>query len=214
MRLLVAIEGEVTMRAAQSLHVHPGVETVALLGPSKAPGFDTVDSAAGFDAVFGAKTAAGTARTFGMPAVVIGGLEGQPGIAGASVVGLALALAAAEGPDALVAVAVPGEVTGDRRVVFPSPLDGRAATAERHGGREVLVARDQAPLGAAMVMGETRHRVILDDHRFLEGVALAAAVALLPEIQGEPLPVWARPGPYLRTAAEMGLVVAERPAAA
>jgi hypothetical protein len=54
--------------------------------------------------------------------------------------------------------------------------------------------------------------VIVDDHQFLEGVALAAAAVAA--LEGEPLagptPVWTRAEAYLRAAVDMGLVIAER----
>ncbi|HEX2154186.1 MAG TPA: hypothetical protein VHL52_09415 [Acidimicrobiia bacterium] len=208
-RIVVAIDGEVTTRAAQSLSAHPDVQ-VALLSPTTSSQFDTVDSPDGFDAVLGTTKAAQAAAAAGLPVITTGELRDQPGVAWASITGLALALAT-ELHEGTVAVAVPGEEVGDETVVFPSPIDVRRATVEPVEENKVYIARGDAPLAAALALGRRLHRVIVDDFRFMEAVALAAGVGIL--MQGplaSPTPVWQRPSAYLQAAADMGLVIGER----
>ena len=214
-RLVVAVEGEVTMRAAQSLVVHPGVDQVALLAPAKSVHFPTVTSPVGWDLVIGSERAAGAGRKHGIPVAVTGTLDDQPGIFLGSPVGLALALAVGVDMVETIALAQPGEASGDSTVVFPSPIDARTAIVEHHDGHDIQVARGQGNLAAVMVMGSDRHRVVLDDNSFLTGIALAAAAVVgLDSEPGTALPVWTRSADYLQTAVSMGLVIGERSAAA
>lgn len=210
MRIVVAVDGDVTTRAAQSLAAHPDVE-VALLSPTTSTQFETVSSAEGFDAVLGTEKAVEAAAEADLPALTNGELLGQVGVAWASITGLALALAS-EVDGGIVALAVPGETGGDETVVFPSPIDARNATVESVEDRQVYIARGDSPLAAALALGRHRHRVIVDDYHFMGAVALAAGVGiLLEEPLFGPIPVWQRPAAYLRTAADMGLVIGERP---
>lgn len=210
-RIVVVVDGEVDMRAAQSLAVHPGVEAVALLGPTKSPHFPTVATPAGWDLVLGSGRAAEVAAEHAMAAAIVGELSDQRGISLGSPHGLALALAVGLEAVQTVAVALPGPPAGESAVVFPSPIDARPAIVESVDGHEVHVARGEGSLAAAMALGADRHRVIVDDHSFLEGVALAAAAvaALAAGLEG-PTPVWTRADAYLRAAVDMGLVIGER----
>ncbi|HLU32050.1 MAG TPA: hypothetical protein VK088_09825 [Acidimicrobiia bacterium] len=216
MRVLVAVDGESTTRAAQSLADHPGIGSVAVLAPASSRHFQTVTSAEGFDVVVGKAVAAETAQRAGLPAVVEDELgAGSVGVFGASIVGLALALAADLEGDPLTAVALEGEADGDRTVMFPSPIDSRSVTEEWISGRRVLVGRGEGPLQAAIALGTDRHRVVMDHARFLEGIALAAGVGILLERPEEgAIGVWEAASAYLRTSVEMGLVIGERPAPA
>lgn len=210
MRVAVAVEGEVTTRAAQSLSSHPDVEVV-LLAPAKSSQFEVADTPEGCAAVIGAESAVRIAAASRLPAVATTRLGTQPGVAWASIPGLALALSSDLDSIRQVAVAVPGDPDGDETVVFPSPIDGRKAVAEEIDSRHLLVARGDGPLASALALGGDRHRAIMDDHRFMEAIALAAGVGALTE--GEltgPVPAWERSRPYLRAAAEMGLVIGER----
>ena len=209
MKVVVAVEGEATRRAAHSLSPHPDIE-VALLAPATSTQFSVVDSAAGHDAVVGLGRAARVAAASGVPAVVAGSLDGNRGIEHCSIPGLALALAADLESPGTVAVAMPGADGGDETIVFPSPIDSRRAHPETFSGRTVFVADGHETVAAAMALGRDLHRVILDDHRFMEGIALAAGVGIL--VAGfESGPVWEHAAPYLQTATEMGLVIGERP---
>lgn len=210
MRIAVAVEGEVTTRAAQSLSAHPDVEVV-LLAPAKSSQFEVVDTPQGCAAVFGAGTAVRVAAASRLPAVTTSRLEGQPGVAWASIQGLAVALASDLDRIQRIAAALPGEPDGEETVVFPSPIDGRQAVEEKVDSRSLLMGRGEGSLASALALGGERHRVIMDDHRFMEAVALAAGVGILTEdeLTGT-VPVWERSRPYLRAAAEMGLVIGER----
>lgn len=213
MRVAVAVEGDVTTRAAQSLSAHPDVEVV-LLSPATSSQFQVVDTPAGCAAVFGTVHAARVASEVGLPAVVTNNGDPGPGLHWASLEGLALALSAEMEEAQTVAVAVPGDAGGEDTIVFPSPIDGRSAYQKAVGPRSVYVAGTEGPLAAALAIGRDRHRVILDDHHFMQAIALAAAVGILMEDPiTVPMPVWERSGLYLRTAAEMGLVIGERTAA-
>jgi hypothetical protein len=214
MRVLVAVDGESTTRAAQSLADHPGIETVALLAPASSRNFETVTSADGFDVVVGKAVAAETAQRAGLPAVVEGELpDGSRGVYGASIQGLAIALSKDLSDSPLAAVALEGEEDGDRTVMFPSPIDSRPATEETFAGHSLLVARGEGPLQAAIALGGDRHRVVMDQARFMEGIALAAGVGILLDRSVENvLGVWEAASTYLSTAVAMGLVLGERPA--
>jgi hypothetical protein len=126
---------------------------------------------------------------------------------------LALALAADLEDVELVAVARPGEPSGAETVVFPSPIDSRAAVPVTVDGRPMLLAEGEGPLAACMAWGGVRHRMILDDHLYLAAICLAAAAELHPYVAG-PSAVWDFPDQFLRRVVELGLVLGERPARA
>lgn len=214
MRVLVAVDGESTTRAAQSLSDHPGIETVALLAPARSSNFETVTTAEGFDVVVGKAVAAETAQEAGLPAVVEAELPpGTHGVYAASILGLAVALSSDMPGSPTTAVAVEGEPKGARAVMFPSPIDSRPAVEEPVDGFRVLVARGEGPLQAAIALGADRHRVVMDHAGFMEGIALAAGVGILLEGTVEAaIPVWAAASTYLKTAVDMGLVLGERSA--
>lgn len=210
MRVVVAAESEATRRAALSLSTHPDVE-VALLAPTTSSQFAVVDSAVGYDAVVGGERAVRAAAEADVPAVVPGALQGHQGIEHCSIPGLALALAADLESPGTVAVAIPGHGGGDETIVFPSPIDSRRAHPETLTGRTLFIADSPENVSAAMALGRDRHLVILDDYRFMEGIALAAGVG--PLLAGfEHGPVWEHAAAYLQAATEMGLVIGERAA--
>lgn len=213
MRVAVAVEGDVTTRAAQSLSTHPDVEVV-LLAPATSTQFKVVETPDGCAAVFGADKASRTAAEAGLPSVLTNDTDDRSGLRWASIEGLALALAADMDDLHTVAIAVPADAGGTDTVVFPSPIDGRSAEERQMGGRSIFVAGVDGPLASALAFGLNRHRVVMDDHRFMEAIALAAGVGILMEdgIAGS-VPVWERSGPYLRAATDMGLVIGERAAA-
>ena len=210
-RILVAVEGEVTMRAAQTLSAHPGVESISLLGPAKSSFFPTTNEAEGHDIVVGGDLAAQVGLEVRIPAAVWGDLGDQDGLSRASIEGLALALAVGVDGVEVVAVATPGNREGDEALMFPSPIDSVPTTTEKVDGHEIHFGASPESVSAAMVRGRDIDRVIIDDHAFMRGIALAAAAATLieqPAPGGDP--VWTRSSSYLRAAVEMGLVIGER----
>ncbi|CAN5872240.1 hypothetical protein BH23ACT5_BH23ACT5_06950 [soil metagenome] len=207
-RVAVALGGEAFKRAAFSLAAHPGIAEVAVLAPATSKHFRVVEDPHGYDVVVGRWE---SPHDHGLPTVVPDEDLGTAGVYGGSILGLVLALAVGlDGVDTMAA-ALPGDSAGDTKIVFPSPIDGRSATVERFGGHPVHVARGEGPLGAAMVTSPSRDRVIVDNHAFLEGIALAAAASLLAtEGRDTPTPVWTMAERYLRAAVDMGLVIGER----
>lgn len=204
----MALEGEAFKRAAFSLATHPGITEVAVLAPATSKHFRVVDGPHGYDVVVGRWK---SPQGHGLPTVVPDEDLDTYGIYGGSLFGLVLALAVGLNGVDTMAAALPGDTAGDTTIVFPSPIDGRSATLERFGGHPIQVARGESPLGAAMVTSPSRHRVIVDNHAFLEGIALAAAAALLATgVSDTPTPVWTMAEPYLRAAVDMGLVIGER----
>lgn len=210
MRVAVALEGDVTTRAAHSLSAHPDIEVV-VLAPAKSTQFEVVDSPVGSAAVFGRDVAVRAATVARLPVVTSGEPPPSGGVGWASIEGLTLALAAEVDDVRTLAAAIPGESAGDHTIVFPSPIHGRTAEKRNVGGRDLHVAGGEGPLAAALAFGPRRHRVIMDHHAFMEAIALAAGIGILLQGEGgESVAVWERPGPYLRAAAEMGLVIGER----
>jgi hypothetical protein len=205
-RVAIALEGEATKRAAFSLAAHPGISAVSVLAPAHSQYFPVVDSPAKHDVVVGRSS-----KHHELPTVVSDEDLKGPGVFGGSVLGLVLALAVGVDEVDVVAAALPGDPDGDTTIVFPSPIDGRRSVIERLGGHPIHVGRGDGPLAAAMVTSASRHRVIVDHHAFMEGIALAAATTLLIDSTPDtPIPVWTMAAQYLRAAIDMGLVIGER----
>lgn len=208
----VAVDGDVTTRAAHSLAGHPGVDEVVLLEPATSTEFRSVEDASECDVVVATGRGEEQTTAAGVPMVVVGPDLELPGYHTASIDGLALALAVGVGDVETVAVADPDRDTGDLPVVFPFPIDAALASETYVDGRRVLAA-PSADLAAALVTGSRLHRVVMDDPAFLAGIALAAAAVVVLEDQPTgPTPIWARAAAYLRAAGAMGLVIGERPA--
>lgn len=206
--------GELAIRAAHSLTSHPGVTAVSLLAPAKSASFPTVEDAGDSDVVVGpGEDARHAAEAAGKPVVVSEMVLGGPGIYGASLRGLALALTSGLGVPTTVALATAGPPGGGRDVTFPSPIGRRSAAEEIVEGHHILVARGAGTFEAVYAAGPHLHRTIVDEGLFMAGIALAAGVALMREPPPSPAePVWRWADAYLRTVVAMGLVVGERPA--
>lgn len=214
MRVAVVVEGDLTLRAAHSLATHSRIESVSVLGPTESNSFDVVDSVAGYDLVVGRDRAADLAAQHGVPAVVSGESGGSGGVEQCSIEGLALALAVGMEDLEHVAIALPGAPAGDDTFTFPSPIDQRQVVTEFTQSHAILVGRGEAAVAAAMACGADIHRVVLDDHSFMAGIALASGVGVFldtGETDGS-VPAWTEASSYLRTAIDMGLVMGERPA--
>jgi hypothetical protein len=205
----VMVTGEVAVRAALSLSAHPGIDEVVVIGPATSRTFPVVTDASGCDLLIGTGgEAPRRARSLGVP-LVWDGEAHEDGVIvhGASAEGLALAVAARESDPRLVALAHPDlpEGTGGR-AEFPQPV-GRLTVSDRaYGGRRLAGGRSTNGYAAVLTVGRMRRVAVVDDARFLSGVALAAGVAV---VEDEPVAVWDSALTYLRAATGMGLVMAE-----
>ena len=197
------------MRAAHSLSAHETVDDVVVVGPARSRTFRVVPDAAECDVLVGVGAdAPARARNLGVP-LVWDGDSPAPGVAvwGASPVGLALALAAREPDPRIVAVAHPDLDEGsDHQVRFPDPIGAAKVADATFGGRHVALAKASDRFAACLAVGAERRVAIVDDGAFMSGVALAAGIDLVTE---SPLAVWDDALVYLKTAAAMGLVMAE-----
>ena len=209
MRVGVLVSGDTSVRAAHSLSAHETVDDVVVIGPARSRTFRVVPDAAGCDLLVGVGADAPTrARALGVP-LVWDGDNFEQGVAvwGASPVGLALALAAREPDPRIVAVAHPDLDEGsDHQVRFPDPIGSAKVADATFGGRHVALAKAADRFAACLAVGAERRVAIVDDGAFMSGVALAAGIDVVAD---SPLAVWDGALVYLKTAAAMGLVMAE-----
>jgi len=209
-RIGLLVTGDVSVRAAHSLAAHEGIGEVVVLGPATSKSFDVVDSAVGCDYLLGSgPTAPELARGHEVP-LVWDGPTAEEGVAvwGASPTGLALALAARESDPRLVAVAHPDLAidTFDRTTRFPDPVGRVGVRDAQLDGRPVAEAHSPNEFAACLAVGVKRRVTVVDHGHFLSGVALAAGIGVA---NGGPVAIWRDALPYLETATEMGLVMAE-----
>ena len=216
MRVLVLADHEHELRVAHILASEPGVEGVAFLGSARSSFIERAESAAGYQVVvchdgngFDLAAAAGAA--------VVSAAEIDnspvPAVVGASLLGVALAMAArleSQGAQVdRVATARPDAAgAGSERVSFPRPVGRVGGTALVGSPIRVVEARSEAPWAAVMVETDGTGQAVVDDFRFLEAIALAAGVALVPP--AGVVRVWDSPRSYLARAEQMGLVAAAR----
>lgn len=210
MRIGLLVTGDISVRAAHSLQAHPEVDEVVVIGPATSKSFEVVDTADGCDFLVGSgDTAPGLAVRRGVP-LIWDGLAHLPGVAvwGASPTGLALALASRESDPRLVAMAHPDARAADvgTSTRFPDPVGRLVVRDEIIEGHPLAVAHSPTGYAACLVESAARRVTIVDDAAFLSGIALAAGIAATPT---HPNPVWTTALPYLETATEMGLVMAE-----
>ncbi len=201
--------GDIAVRAAHSLSAHPEVEEVVVVGPARSKSFEVVDSARGCDYLIGSGDEAPARALPHEVPLLWDGETGETGVAvwGASPEGLTLALASRESDPRLIALAHPSMTGGkDHRARFPDPV-GRIDVADStYGGHRIALGRSPNEFAACLAIGADRRVTIIDDGLFMSGVALAASVAAA---NGEPGPVWDAALPFLMTATELGLVMAE-----
>lgn len=210
MRVGLLVTGDIAVRSAHSLHAHPGVDDVVVIGPAKSKSFEVADSADGCDYLVGhGESAPGLARKHGVPLIWDGGRP-EDGVAvwAASPTGLAATLASREPDPRLVAVAHPEiEVARTERTTrFPDPIGRLGVFDGTVGDRPVALAHSPSDFAACLVEGAGRRVTVVDHGGFLSGVALAAGIAAA---NGETGPVWEEALSYLEAATEMGLVMAE-----
>ena len=182
---------------------------MVVVGPATSRSFKVVSTADGCDLLVGTgDSAPRIARQHGVP-LLWDGEHAEQGVAvwGASVAGLTLALAARESDVRLVALADPNQnEQGDRKLRFPDPVRTVAVSDATYAGRPLTVGKPTDDFSACLVVGSERSVTIVDQAKFMAGVALAAGVEV---IGAEPVPVWNRALTYLNTATEMGLVMGE-----
>lgn len=209
-RVGLLVTGDTAVRAAHSLHAHPGVDEVVVIGPATSKSFEVVDSAEGCDFLVGhGASAPELAREHGIP-LIWDGEEGGDGIAvwGAFPAGLAISMAAREPDPRLVAVAHPDveDANTTRTTRFPDPVGRVGVFDGMVGGRPVALAQSPNEFGACLTVGASRRVAMVDQGDFMSGIALAAGIAVA---DGDGRPVWEAALPYLEAATEMGLVMAE-----
>ena len=183
------------------------IDEVVVIGPATSTTYRVVDDADGCDLLIGTGEAAPPrARELGVGLVWDGDTpEDGVRVYGAAPEGLALAMAARGMDLQLVAVAYPSATPLEGRTARLPPPVGRVTLHDTEfGGRPIAVGPSKNSFSAALATGIDRRVTIVDDGPFLAGVALAAGVA----VAGGG-PVWEDALTYLRTATEMGLVMAE-----
>lgn len=201
--------GDIAVRAAHSLAAHHSVDEVVVVGPARSKSFEVVESAEGCDLLVGSgPDAPKRASKHGVQLLWDGASsEESVRVWGASPQGLTLAMASRESDPRLVAVAHPNIDGGrDHRARFPDPIGTLDVADGTYAGHRLGAAASPSPFAACLAIGADRRVTMIDDGDFLSGIALAAAVAVA---DGDPMPVWEAALPYLQTATEMGLVMAE-----
>jgi hypothetical protein len=208
-RVGVLVSGDTAVRAAHSLSAHDSVEEVVVVGPARSRSFRVVPDASECDLLIGSGAEApARALNFGVPLLWDGDTEVEGVVVwGASPIGLALALAAREPDPRIVAIAHPDLEEGfDHQVRFPDPVGSVKVADVTFGGNPVALAHSPDRFAACLAVGSERRVTIIDDGAFMSGVALAAAI----DVAGNGTSaVWDDALAYLRTAAAMGLVMAE-----
>ena len=214
MKALVVAEDDADLRVAHVL-AGEGLE-VALYGGAKSSRYPIAEDPSGYDVVVGySTTALEVAEKAGAAAVTAADVQESPvpTVAGASLLGVALAIAGrleADGSDVLrVAIAHPGGSSlGGVGLSFPSPVGKARGTVLSEAPLNVVSASTQEPWAAIVVETNTGDQAVVDEHRFLVAISLAAGVALLPP--AGIVKVWDVPHVYLSRAEAMGLVAAKR----
>jgi hypothetical protein len=206
----VLVTGDTAVRAAHSLSAQEGVASVVVIGPARSKSFDVVDNAAGCDVLVGSGPGApALARKHGLPLVWDGdGPKRGVGVWGADPAGITISLGVVEPDPRLVAIAHP-EISsngGDRRVRFPSPVGLTMVRDTAVDGRPLAVGRSKNEYASSYVVAGNRTLTILEDAKFMAGVALAAGVSVLSDAAR---PVWDDAETYLSTVFAMGLVLGE-----
>lgn len=203
------VTGDVSVRAAHSLQAHPGVDEVVVIGPATSKSFEVVPSAKGCDYLVGSGSSAPELAERHEVSLIWDGDAPEPGVVvwGASPKGIALAVAARESDPQLVAVAHPDIDDGPAGATtrFPDPVGRLGTRDEQLAGRPLAIAHSPNDFAACLALTATRKVAIVDHGAFLSGIALAAGIAAV-ETGG---PAWDAALPYLETATEMGLVMAE-----
>ena len=214
MKALVLADEDGDLRIAHVL-AGEGLE-VSIHGTAKSVRYPTMDDPGGIDVVVGyGSNALEIAAAAGAAAVTAADVDSSPvpTVAGASLLGAALAIAArleAGGSEVRrVTIAHPGgSALGGVGLVFPSPVGKARGTILSEAPLHVVAAATADPWAAIVVESDTGDEAVVDEHRFLNAICIAAGVALLPP--AGIVKVWDVPDPYLAKAERMGLVAAKR----
>lgn len=215
MRVLVRSDDDRGVRVANALASEPGIE-LALIGTARSSRVPTVDEPAGFDVVIGAGTEVlQLAQQAGAAAVTSAEVDSSPvpTVSGASLLGAGLAIASrmkAGGSDVLrVGIAQPGNgALGGVSISFPAPVGRARGTVLMEAPFQVVATASQEPWAGISVETNTGDQAVVDEHKFLAAVCLAAGIALIPP--AGIVKVWDLASAYLAKAEMMGLVAAQR----
>lgn len=210
MRVGVLLSGDTVLRAAHSLVAHPSVDQVVIVGPATSNSFEVVAGVAGCDVLVGTgPDALKQARRHGVR-LIWDGPTSEEGVSvyGASPQGLALSVAARESDPQLVALAHPEIAEGKhQKVRFPDPVGNISVADTVYSGLRVATGKSPNQFATVLTKGVSRRVAFVDDGAFMSGVALAAGIAAFdPDSVNA---VWDSALAYLKTATEMGLVMAE-----
>lgn len=209
MKVGVLIGGEASVRAAHSLSADPLVDELVVLGPAKSNNFKVVQSAEGLDVLVGSGARAPSeARKHKLP-LIWDGDHASEGVSiwGASVVGLAAAIARRQRNPIVIAAAHPDASQGSGPAVrFAKPVGATQVTELALDGISVGLGKSYNKYAGCLVTTKKRQITVVDRALFLSGVALAAGLGVF---NGEARAVWDQPLKFLDTAAGMGLVMAE-----
>lgn len=201
--------GDHSVRAAHSLAADSLTEMVVVVGPAKSRSFKIVDDPSGLDVLVGSgPDAPKQALGFGIPLIWDGNarVEGVR-VWGASVSGLAAAMATRERKVEVAAAAHPDHPAGTGSSLrFARPVGATQVDSVTHGPHQILVGKSYNDYAACLVMARKRRLTIVDRAAFLSGIALAAGLAIFAD---SPRAAWDDALPYLETATGMGLVMAE-----
>lgn len=209
MKVGVLIGGETSVRAAHSLSADPLVDELVVLGPATSHNFRVVQSAAGLDVLVGSGPQAPTeARKHNLP-LIWDGNEPSDGVAiwGASLIGLAAAIAKRQRNTTVVAAAHPDAVQASGASIrFAKPVGATQVDLIPLDGISVGLGKSYNDYAACLVTTKKRQITVVDRALFIQGIALAAGLAVF----GNGLrPVWDEPLKYLETATGMGLQMAQ-----
>lgn len=202
--------GDTAVRAAHALSAHDGIDEVVVIGPAKSKSFKVVATSDGCDVLVGSgPRAPALARKHGVPLVWDGGSpQGGVRIWGADPAGITISLGMDQPDPQLVAIAHP-EISSNgesRRVRFPAPVGLTMVRDTAVDGRPLAVGRSKNQYASSYVVAGSRTLTILEDGKFMAGIALAAGVSVLSDA---PRPVWDAAATYLATVFSMGLVLGE-----
>ena len=217
MKVLVLADHDRDLRIAHVLRSEPSVERVSFLGAPSSSVIEKVETPEGFDLVVSpGPEAFGVAAEIGAAALSAAEIDVSPvpAVVGASLLGLGLAMAArleSQGTAVTrVSVARPGpNGSGAVKVLFPPPVGSLSGVELVELPVKVIEATAPPGWASVLVEGNGTRQAVVDDHRFLTTIALAAGIALVPP--AGIVRVWDSPQTYLSRAEMMGLVAAIKP---